>query len=233
MGTTMRVERFGIYTAPYTVKRYDVDADFLAKYGALDPILPTGKEYLPGNDDETIHVYLNGQRVHRGAGYKEVDDKSIQLQLDGMELTEGDVVYMETHENYYCSHGSAIVSGDRFLRLEKEIHDARGTFETLDKRIEFIQRQLVLALTGGINVEKIYDANPDGFVTVETITGDVELRRLFTYYGDEESGRLRGELFTETVQEKVREGVYRSVYVVTRYYDPITRRQIREKVTVL
>lgn len=233
MGTIMRLERFGVYTAPFTVARYDVDDNFITEYGAKDPILPTGKSYMPGNKDESVHVYLNGQRVHRWSGYREYDDSHIQLDLGDMELTPGDVIYLETHENYYCSTGSAIVSGDRFLLLEKEVHDARGDFNSLGERVEFIQRQLVLALTGGVNVEKIYESNDLDQIVKETITGDVELRRLFTYYTDEESGRLRGELFVETVQEKVGNNVYRSVYEVTRYYDPISRRPIREKVTVL
>lgn len=233
MGTNMKVERFSTYTSPYFETKHFVDDDFIATYGAFDPVIPTGKSYHIGADQESLHVFLNGQRIFRGHGYEEVDDLHIKLHTGGMELLpEQDYIYIEVHENYYCSSGSSIVSGNRFLKLEQEIAGARGKYPSIDIRINEIQKQLVMALTGQATVKKEYIYNSKNQVTNEIISGDVELMRVFSYYTTEEDGRLEGEIYTETVSEKLG-SVYRPIYRVTRYYDPMTRRLLREEVMPL
>lgn len=230
MGTTMRLERFDAYTSPYFETKYDIDQEFIDAYGAVDPTIPVGREYYIGADQESLHVYVNGQRIFRDVGYEEVDELHIKLNLYGMELIPGeDFIYIEVHENYYCSSGPSVISGERFQRLEKEIIDARGSFGSLNERIKDIQKQLTMALTGLAVVAKEYTYNELGQVVNELITGDVNLKRIFTYYTDEEDGRLTGEIKVEKVQE-FRNNFYRDVYEVHRFYDPITRRLLREEV---
>lgn len=233
MGTIMRLERFDVFTAPYYETKYDIDQAFLDLYGAVDPVIPTGKDYYIGADQESLHVFLNGQRLFRDVGYEEIDERHIKLHTHGMELLPGeDYIYIEVHENYYCSSGSSVISGERFQRLESEISGARGGFNSLDDRVRSVQQQLVMALTGQTVVKKEYIYNSTGQVSNEVITGDVNIRRTFTYYNMEEDGRLKGEIFTETVAE-LHNNLYVNIYRVTRYYDPITRRLLREEVTPL
>lgn len=226
----MKLERFSIYTSPYFETKYDIDQSFIDLYGAFDPVIPTGREYYIGAEQESLHVYLNGQRIFRNVGYEEVDENHIRLITHDMELLPGeDFIYIEVHENYYCSNGSSVISGERFNRLEKEIIDARGGYSSLDERIREIQKQLMMALTGLAVVSKEYEYNESDQVAKEVITGDVNLRRLFEYYTDEEEPLLNGEIKVEKVQE-FRSGFYRDVYEVHRFYDPITRRLLREEV---
>lgn len=235
MGTKMQLHRYSTYTSNLHPVKYEVDDNFEERYGLIDPVIPTGTTYTVGNTDEVLAVYLNGQRLFRGAGYTETDTEHIQLNL-GYELDKAnDIIYIEVYDNLYCSHGQSVVSGYRFGKLEKEVRDARTHLEgdkpytTLDERLDDIQNQLIMALQGGTGSTIDYVYDDDGRIITENITGNVNLRRLFTYYTTENGGLLNGELKEEQVQTLDENDEFVTQFTVVRTYDPVTRRLIQEK----
>lgn len=233
------LHRYSPVTKDWDETLHVVDQDFLNKYGSIDVTIPTGHVYEPNKG--LLKVYLNGQRILEGGAYEEVDSSNIKLSLgtheDGtpIRLEEGDEIYIEVYKNQYCSRGQETISGTQFYNLQKEIYDARKYRETddphdsLDDRIDHIQRMLEVIHGGEANVDIEYEYNAIGQPVREIVSGDYTLVREFTYYGDD-NPTIKGELETETVYYTNHEGGLE--YQVTKgySYDPVTRNLLRTTV---
>lgn len=191
MGTKMMLHRYSPVTKDWDETLYVVDQDFLDTYGNLDSIIPTGYVYEP--DKGLLKVYLNGQRLNNGGAYLEVDDFHIKLTLGSDEngnpfvLSERDEIYIEVYKNQYCSRGQSTISGTQFYALEREITDARKfketdvPFQSIDARLDFIQRSIELIENGMANVDIEYEHNGKDQITKQIITGEYELTREFVF----------------------------------------------------
>lgn len=191
MGTKMVLHRYSPVTTDWDETLHIVDQEFLDTYGAIDPIVPTGYVYDP--DRSLLKVYLNGQRLTSGGAYLEVDDYHIQLKLGTDEqgnpytISLRDEIYIEIYKNQYCSRGQATISGTQFYEMQKEIYDARRfkdtdePFPSVDARLDYIQRSIGLIENGMANVEIEYETNAKGQITKQTITGEYNLIRDFTF----------------------------------------------------
>ena len=224
-GTTMTLHRYGIVNIDWNVQEIVVDQEFIDKHGLVIPI-----EYPFEPNKGLIEVYFNGQFLHSGGGYEELED-AIKLNLgvdeegNPIQLIPGDEIFIKVYKNQYCSRGGATVSGTEFYFLRKEIQEARsyrdGTagYPTLKDRLDEIQDIVELIYSGHSNVQITYEYNQHNQIVKEIVTGDLNLVREFTYTD-----------FHEVETEKI---IYEDgrVTVRTYHYDPVTKRLLRTSVS--
>lgn len=188
-GTKMTLYRYGAVNLDWNAIEIIVDQTFIDRHGLLIPI-----EYSYGVGLSLLEVYYNGQFLHAGGGYTELD-QAIRLDL-GMnadtglanQLEIGDEIYIKVYKNQYCSRGGgSFVSAREFNDLKREIYDARQyraadqAFPTLDSRLDFIQRSVELIENGLANVDIEYEHNDRDQITKQIITGEYNLIREFEY----------------------------------------------------
>lgn len=195
MGSKMAVHLYGpSETATYSDVVYNVNEEFLNKYGRENPILSLEGTYEVGITN--IDTYINGKLLLAG-NQVHIDDSTIKLLST---FTEGDVINIRLWYGKYKGEGPAAVSGLDMYRVQRELIDARGKFpfnySTLGARLDDIQ-QMIRELNGSTeNIVVTYEYDIDGNVVSELVSGAYRLRRDFEYYSDPP---LQGELKTESV----------------------------------
>ncbi|GAA0376641.1 hypothetical protein [Bacillus horti] len=188
-GTKMTLLRYSPVTLDWNIIELIVDQDFIDQNGLVIPI-----EHPYGLGLGLLEVYYNGQLLHPGGGYSEID-QAIQLHLgidsdSGIpnQLEVGDEIYIKVYRNQYCSRGGgSFATFSEFNDLRNEVLEARRyrssdqAFPSLDSRLDFIQRSIELIENGMANVDIEYEHNENGQITRQIITGEYNLQREFEF----------------------------------------------------
>ena len=186
MGTKMTLHRYEPVTTDWKKQDIVIDQDFIDNNGLTIPLdypVQTG----------LLDVFYMGQYVKEGAGYEVIDDTHIKFDLgvddDGnpFQFDVGDELFIKIWSNKYCSRGEATVSGTDFAYMQKEIYQSKTyreegkTYDSLDDRLDYIQKSLEIIESGMANVDISYEHNDKGQISRQIITGDYNLTRDFVF----------------------------------------------------
>jgi hypothetical protein len=190
-----------------------VTQEYIDGHTADPNLIELDYAYVVGN--KVLDIYFNGNRLVEGGGYAEVDALHIRLDIRAYDeegnavqrdLDLGDEIVIKEWFNADSVLYGATGINTRLTAVEIELHEARLGFPKLKDKLMDMDRELSNLLgEGNYTIEYEYDPDNDEDIVKETVTGDYEVTKTYTY---NTFGKPTEEVITHGTKQTTRQFIY-------------------------